>query len=68
MRDEGGPQEAGLQEQASNHLELRGSKARVVSVGEKGRARPCQVRAKETSASEPSMTCRKRRDDVKTGG
>ena len=26
------------------------------------------MRAKETNASEPSMTCRKRRDDVKTGG
>jgi hypothetical protein len=35
--DEGGPLEAGVQAQASNHLELRGSKARVVSVGEKAR-------------------------------
>ena len=35
MRDEGRPLEAGLQEQASNHLELRGSRARVVSVEEK---------------------------------
>jgi hypothetical protein len=26
------------------------------------------VRAEETSASEPLMTCRKRRDDVKTRG
>jgi hypothetical protein len=26
------------------------------------------VWAKETSVSEPSMTCRKRRDGVKTGG
>jgi hypothetical protein len=43
-----------MQVQASNHLELRGSKARVVSVEEKGRARPRQVGAKETSASEPS--------------
>jgi len=30
--DEGGPLGAGLQEQASNHLELRWKRARVVSV------------------------------------
>jgi hypothetical protein len=35
MRDEGGPLEVGLQGQASNHLKLRWSKARVVSVEEK---------------------------------
>jgi hypothetical protein len=35
--DEGRPLEAGLQEQASNHLELRGSRVRVVSVEEKAR-------------------------------
>ena len=40
----------------------------VVSVSAKGKARPCQVRAKETSASEPLMNCRKRRNDVKTRG
>jgi hypothetical protein len=34
-RDEGGPLEAGVQAQASNRLELRGSRARVVSVEEK---------------------------------
>jgi hypothetical protein len=68
MRDEGWPLEAGVQAQASNHLELRGSRARVVSVEEKGGTRSRQVRAKETSGSEPLMTCRKRRDDVKTGG
>jgi hypothetical protein len=33
--DEGGPLEAGVQGQASNHLELRRPKAWVVSVGEK---------------------------------
>jgi hypothetical protein len=31
-------------------------------------ARPRQVRTTKTNASEPLMTCRKRRDDVKTGG
>jgi len=35
IEDEGGPLEVGLQEQASNHLKLRGSRARVVSVEEK---------------------------------
>jgi len=34
-RDEGRPLEAGLQEQASNHLKLLWSRARVVSVKEK---------------------------------
>ena len=67
-RDEGRPLGAGLQERASNHLELRGSRARVVSVVGKGGARLRQVRIEKTSASEPPMTCRKRRDDVKTGG
>jgi len=33
--DEGGPLEAGMQVQASNHLKLRGPKVRVVSVEEK---------------------------------
>jgi hypothetical protein len=35
VRDEGGPLEAGCQEQASNHRKLRRSKAVVVSVAEK---------------------------------
>jgi hypothetical protein len=42
--------------------------AEVVSVSGNGRARLCQVRTEETSASKPSMNCRKRRDDVKTKG
>ena len=36
-RDEGGPLGVGLQEQAPNHLKLRWSRARVVSVKEKSR-------------------------------
>lgn len=36
-KDEGWPLGAGLQEQAPNHLKLRWSKARVVSVEEKSR-------------------------------
>ena len=38
IEDEGRPLEVGLQEQASNHLKLRGSRARVVSVEEKAEA------------------------------
>jgi len=30
--------------------------------------RPCQVRFRETSASEPSMRCRNEKDDARTGG
>ena len=65
-RDEGGPLGTGVQAQVPNHLKLRWSKARVVSVQEKARSTR-QVRVKETSGSEPLMTCRKGRDDVKTG-
>jgi len=42
MRDR--PLEAGLQEQASNHLDLRWLRARVVSVKEKAHRKMCQVR------------------------
>ncbi len=65
-RDEGGPLGTGVQAQVPNHLKLRWSRARVVSVQEKAR-RTRQVRVKETSGSEPLMTCRKGRDGVKTG-
>ena len=57
-----------MQEQASNHLKLLWSKARVVSVKEKSRLRLWQVRVRETSVSEPLMRCRNHKDDVKTGG
>jgi len=40
----------------------------VVSETGKGRARLCQVRIEETSASEPLMNCRKRNEDVETKG
>jgi len=66
MRDEGGPLGTGVQAQVPNHLKLRWSKAKVVSVQEKAR-RTRQVRVKETSASEPLMTCRNSMDGVKTG-
>src|SRR4051812_36886990 len=67
VRDEGRSLGAGLRRQAPNHLERLGSRALVVSVQAKGTARPCQVRIGKATAREPLMTCRKRRDDVKTG-
>lgn len=45
-----------------------GPMVEVVSEIGKGRARLCQVRIEETSASEPPKNCRKRREDVKTKG
>jgi RNA-directed DNA polymerase len=67
VRDEGRPLGAGVQAQAPNHRELLRSRAGVVSVTAKGAAGPRQVKAMKTNASEPLMTCRKRRDGVKTG-
>jgi hypothetical protein len=67
-RDEGGPLDAGSQVQASNHCKLLLSKAMVVSVAAKGGTRSHQIRSGEASASEPLMTCRNARGDVKTGG
>ncbi len=40
----------------------------VVSVKGKGAGIPRQVRTTKTNASEPPMTCRKRRNGVRTGG
>ncbi len=65
--DGGRPSEAGLQGQASNHRELRGSRARVVSVTEKAWLRPRQVGDRKTNASEPLRTCRKRKPTSKLG-
>ena len=67
-RDEGRPLEAGLQGQVSNHLKPLWPKVMVVSVKGKGAGIPRQVRTMKTNASEPLMTCRKRRNGVKTGG
>jgi hypothetical protein len=68
MRDEGRSLGAGVQAQAPNHPLLLRSRGVVVSESGKGWARPDQVRIEETNASEPLMTCRKRRDDVETAG
>ncbi len=66
--DGGGPPEAAVQVEASNHPLLLPLREAVVRELGKGRARPCQVRIRETNASEPLMRCRKPRDEVKTGG
>jgi hypothetical protein len=63
--DEGRPFEAALQGEASNHLKLLWPKAMVVSVEEKAH-KMCQVWIKKMSESEPRMTCRNVKDDIKT--
>jgi hypothetical protein len=68
MRDEGWPLGPGLQDQGPNHRMLLWSNGRGGERYGKGRARLCQVRAEETNVSEPLMSCRKRRNDVKTRG
>ena len=67
-RDGGRPPEAAVQAEASNHPLLLRSRGVVVRELGKGRARPGQVRTVESNVSEPLMTCRKRRNDVKTEG
>jgi hypothetical protein len=67
-RDEGWPLEVCSQVPASNPCKLRPSRAAVVSVAAKGGAQSRQGRSGEASASEPLMTCRNAKDDVKTGG
>ncbi len=68
MEDEGRPLEIGLQGQVSNHLELLGSRARVVSVEEKARHERVSVWAEETNASEPLMTGRNERMSTSKAG
>src|SRR5262244_1564129 len=67
VRDEGRPLGGGRQGQPPNHLTRLRSTAMVVSGKEKAGI-TCQVRSVEMNASEPLMTGRKRRNDVKTGG
>ena len=62
-----GPSESTCRSRFQTTLSGGGQEPRVVSVMGKGTTRSCQVRIKETSASEPLKTRRKRRDDVKTG-
>src|ERR1700687_2707138 len=67
-RDEGRSFEAGSQVLASNRCKLLSSKAMVVSVAVNVGTISRRVGLREASASEPSMKCRKRLDDVRTGG
>jgi len=66
-RDEGRPLEVGVRAQASNRHKLRLSRVAVVSVAGKGGGIRRQVGNKETSASEPLMTCRNVQTGVETG-
>ena len=67
-RDGGRPLEVGVQAQASNQRLLLRLRGVVVSEPVKGWARLGQVRIVKSNASEPLMTCRKRREDVETAG
>lgn len=53
--------------EASNHRKRLWSKAMVVSVTEKARQDLVRYVPMETNTSEPLITCRKRRDAIKTG-
>ena len=68
IRDEGRPLGVGLQEQAPNHPELHGLRARVVSVEGKGMAMTMSDEVQGDEEHEPLRRCRKRIDGVKTGG
>ena len=65
-RDGGGPFGFSNQVLISSHRKLLSSKAMVVSVAEKPDV-IWQARLREASESKPSMKCRKRLDDVRTG-
>ena len=56
-----------MQVEAPNHRKLLWSKAMVVSVTEKARLDLVRCVPMETNTSEPLITCRKRRDVIKTG-
>jgi retron-type reverse transcriptase len=65
-RDEGRPLGLGLQDQGPNHRKLRRSNDRGGERCGKRRDQSRQVCAGKTNASEPLLTCRKRRDVAKT--
>lgn len=65
--DRGGPPGAAMQVEAPNHHKLLLPKATVVSVDGKGHAGHGQVSAMEANKGEPLITCRKRRNAIKTG-
>jgi len=57
-----------VQAEAPNHRKLLWSKAMVVSVTEKAKLDFVRWVPMEMNTSEPLITCRKRRDAIKTGG
>jgi retron-type reverse transcriptase len=65
-RDEGRPLGLGLQDQGPNHRKPRRSNGRGGERCGKRRDQSRQVCAGQTNASEPLLTCRKRRDVAKT--
>src|SRR6266545_5143742 len=65
---EGRPSGAALQGEAPNHRQLRRSRAGVVSVTEKAGSQPVRCEPRRRAEANHSMTRRKRRDDIKTGG
>ena len=65
-RDGGGPSGAALQGEASNHRQLRRSKAGVVSVAEKARCQRVRYGSRRRAKANHSMTRRKRIGDSKT--
>jgi retron-type reverse transcriptase len=65
-RDEGRPLGLGLQDQGPNHRKPRRSNGRGGERCGKRRDQTRQVCAGKTNASEPLLTCRKRRDVAKT--
>ena len=67
-RDEGGPFGFGNQVLISSHRKLLSVKSDGGERCGKAGTRFRQARLREASASEPLMKCRKRLDDVKTGG
>jgi hypothetical protein len=66
--DEGRPFEVGDQVLASSHRKLLVVKSDGSERCGKAGTRFRQARLREASASEPLQKCRKRSDDVKTGG
>ena len=67
VEDEGGPLGAAIQVEAPNHRKLLRSKSLVVSVTEKAKQDFVRYVPMETNTSEPLITCRKRRNVIKTG-
>ena len=63
-----GPSQPGYRARLQTTLSCSGKDPGWCASKEKGSTRSGQVRAGKTNVSEPLMKCRKRRDDVKTGG